>query len=274
MQQGAARISGWSKSVSSVIVIAIAIAGCALGPVATQVAVRIVMTIGTEIAVQEGMKFLQSITGPDQARQSPTLNVQYADSSGSTAAANYGIDSATGISITTSHVSGHISIDGDSRAQRVTVPPGSSATIVISQAQSNIPAQVPGEPVGSPPEAASPTEPASASATALVGMWKGHYYCNQGLTRLELTISAGATSDALSAKFAFSADPSNPDVPSGSFAMQGTYVNGRLSLQGDHWIDEPVGYIMVDLTADVGPNDHTINGAVSAGCSTFSVDRA
>ncbi|GLY72388.1 hypothetical protein Airi01_006550 [Actinoallomurus iriomotensis] len=129
---------------------------------------------------------------------------------------------------------------------------------------------------------ASPSAPgvpalSPGTAAAVAGNWRGTYTCLQGVTDLELVIRPVTTDGGLEATFSFSAHPGNPSVPSGSYAMQGTFVSRDLELRGVRWIERPGDYLMVGLSADV-PEDHPsrIRGRVvseTAGCTTFSVDR-
>ncbi|MER7177089.1 serine/threonine-protein kinase [Streptomyces mesophilus] len=132
-----------------------------------------------------------------------------------------------------------------------------------------------------PPVADSgqPTEPEAEDRSSVTGEWRGTYTCYQGKTGLTLTMSED--SGAVTATFDFYAVDTNPDVPSGTFAMKGTYSGGRLKLLGDHWIQQPEGYLMAGLAADVdGASPQTITGTVtdddgtpSDSCSTFTVAR-
>ncbi|HEX2316033.1 MAG TPA: protein kinase [Thermomonospora sp.] len=134
----------------------------------------------------------------------------------------------------------------------------------------------------SPPEGGTNTSALAdppnqgAPATAVVGEWKGTYTCTQGLTNISLNITESANG-GLEATFRFSPHPSNPSVPSGAFAMKGTFNGGVLDLNGDHWIQQPPGYLMVDLKANVSePRPMVINGEVDStgsDCSTFSIRR-
>ncbi|MEV0690730.1 hypothetical protein [Streptomyces sp. NPDC050388] len=136
-------------------------------------------------------------------------------------------------------------------------------------------AQPPTEPT---PSQAGPTRSAEAPAPKeppVVGTWRGSHLRNQGKSRLGLDISSSG-GGAPEAVFGFSAHPDNLDVPTGSFAMIGTYGEGRMALRGDRWIDQPDNYLMVDLEADVPQENPTaLEGEVvgSFGCSTFSVVR-
>ncbi|MCX4545724.1 serine/threonine protein kinase [Streptomyces sp. NBC_01565] len=124
--------------------------------------------------------------------------------------------------------------------------------------------------------AAVPPSASVSQPLPVVGSWQGTYLCGQGLTRLDLTITSPG-GHALEAVFAFSAHPDNPGVPNGSFTMTGSFQNGRMTLRGDRWINQPPGYLMVDLEAGVtGPRPALISGAVIssvASCSQFMVSR-
>ncbi|NUT10677.1 MAG: protein kinase [Nonomuraea sp.] len=130
------------------------------------------------------------------------------------------------------------------------------------------------EPTSTPASSTTPSPAPETSGISVAGTWTGTYMCNQGKTALELTIT-DAGSGELEATFAFKADPSNPDVPSGSFAMRGRLTGPVLELTGDRWIDQPGEYLMVDLKAAIeGDKPTAIRGIVdSDGCSTFEVRR-
>lgn len=113
-----------------------------------------------------------------------------------------------------------------------------------------------------------------------VGSFTGGYGCNQGLTSLVLTIE-DVDGQALTATFEFGPHPDNPDVPTGSYLMEGNYVDGEMILHGVEWIDQPQGYVMVDLRlySELGVDPHRIYGIVQApgvvddNCSLFTVAR-
>lgn len=110
--------------------------------------------------------------------------------------------------------------------------------------------------------------------------WHGSYVCNQGLTRLRLTLRPllpGKT-DQLEAEFSFSADPDNPVVPTGSFRMVGTLnpADLTLKLKQDRWLEQPndPSYRMIDLegTILVGEGQALYRGKVTTyGCQDFAV---
>ncbi|REE98303.1 serine/threonine-protein kinase [Thermomonospora umbrina] len=120
-------------------------------------------------------------------------------------------------------------------------------------------------------------EAPGTSVAPVLGAWTGTYTCTQGLTNLSLLITEAA-GGGLEATFRFSAHPSNPSVPNGSFVMKGSFTNGVLDLNGDRWLQRPGSYLMVDIKATniTGDRPLTINGVVdSTGseCSTFSIRR-
>ncbi|WP_158071231.1 serine/threonine-protein kinase [Streptomyces sp. CB00455] len=122
-----------------------------------------------------------------------------------------------------------------------------------------------------------PAPPTPAAQTLpVVGSWQGTYLCGQGLTRLDLKVTSPG-GHALAAVFTFSAHPDNPGVPNGSFTMVGSFENGRMTLRGDRWVDQPAGYLMVDLEASVaGDRPAVLSGAVVssvASCTQFVVGR-
>ncbi len=125
--------------------------------------------------------------------------------------------------------------------------------------------------IGTPPEPGSP----DGLPSSLNGVWDGTYTCNQGLTRLRLTL-AHKGDDRITGILRFSADPSNPTVPTGSYTVSGSLTGGSLELHGDSWISRPGVYLMVSLSARLSPADpDRIQGTVDGtGCSTFTVQRA
>jgi hypothetical protein len=127
----------------------------------------------------------------------------------------------------------------------------------------------------SPPTPTPPPSQSQAQAAAINGLWKGSYICAQGSTSLQLTITTAGSGDGVQATFNFYSTADNT-VPTGSFAMRGTFSGGVLTLDGDHWIVQPPNYLMVGLTANVqGSKPASITGQVTngVGCTTFSIQR-
>jgi hypothetical protein len=109
----------------------------------------------------------------------------------------------------------------------------------------------------------------------MAGNWSGTYTCAQGLTRLRLAIFQ-TTASHVTAIFKFSADSTNPNVPSGRYWMSGNYHSnsGKIVLRASRWIKRPTNYIMVDLTGDVADGNASISGTVlNRACSAFTVTR-
>ena len=134
----------------------------------------------------------------------------------------------------------------------------------------------------SPNAAGQPAHPALAAypvslpndPAALTGTWAGTYVCSQGETGLRLVIQAVA-GGALTATFNFSAVPSNPSVPTGSYTMTGTYSSAGVALTGDQWISQPSGYDMVDISASLpSQGGTTLNGTVTSCGTNFTLTRS
>lgn len=123
------------------------------------------------------------------------------------------------------------------------------------------------------------TTTSAAPATtrdAVLGTWTGVYVCAQGDTRLRLTFDRGPGPADLTAVFAFGPTESNPDVPRGSYRMEGTISDGLLNLHATTWIKKPRGYITVDIMAPVtgAAPPHLTGDIIGAPqCSTFAVAR-
>lgn len=127
----------------------------------------------------------------------------------------------------------------------------------------------------------TPSAPATTAAppaavpplTRLAGRWTGTYLCNQGKTALTLTLADSAIGSTL---FDFSADPSNPGVPSGSYSMTAAFEGPDLVFTPSAWISRPDAYIMVGLRVPgpVDPSTTVLRGTVTGeGCTTFEVFR-
>lgn len=110
---------------------------------------------------------------------------------------------------------------------------------------------------------------------SVIGVWEGRYTCAQGITRVTLRLLE-ATPVRASAVFRFSADSSNPGVPTGCFSMRGGYdpKTGGLKLQGESWIQRPMGYSMIDFDGQLDPYGTTFTGRViGSGCRNFHLER-
>lgn len=123
------------------------------------------------------------------------------------------------------------------------------------------------------------TPAAAVDAGFLDGVYTGGYTCAQGITYLELTLD-GYQDGSVSAVFRFNsakwAGGENRTVPEGRFAMVGRLNDqGQLVLQGDHWIQQPADYGMVNLAGLVTRQGSSLviagNVGGAPGCTTFRV---
>lgn len=82
--------------------------------------------------------------------------------------------------------------------------------------------------------------------------------------------------ESITAIFHFYATSQNPDVPTGTYAMEGTFNNdtGELRLGGVSWINRPRGYDMVPLNGEIAPNAAELTGRIEFhGCEQFTLRR-
>ena len=110
------------------------------------------------------------------------------------------------------------------------------------------------------------------NAKKLCGKWKGSYFCTQGETGLTLKIKGRSNGD-ITGTFTFYPIPSNknPMAKSGKFSFTGTYTSGKIILTQKKWIDQPEGYLMVDLEGELS-DPKTISGKImTPGCGDFKV---
>lgn len=116
-----------------------------------------------------------------------------------------------------------------------------------------------------------------AHAQDVTGDWTGKYICGQGITALHLTIQKVSAGKMIAATFSFGPLPENPDVPTGSYTMRGTYdaASRRVRLTGEKWVDAPDGYIMVPLDGYLSTSGQKISGRVPDAfpCTDFEVWR-
>lgn len=107
------------------------------------------------------------------------------------------------------------------------------------------------------------------------GSWVGTYFCNQGLTNLNLEISQSSDGE-IRAVFNFYPHPSLPDMPTGSFHMRGSYIPAtrELNLVAGQWINQPAGYNTVNLTGKLSEGGQKFTGKVGGHrCTTFALTK-
>lgn len=128
----------------------------------------------------------------------------------------------------------------------------------------------------SPTPSPSPsTDDLTAARAFLNGTWEGTYRCRQGLTGMKLTVFV-VDDHEVEATFEFFPVKSNPDVPRGSFVVEGSYTATGFTLQPGHWIKRPGDYVMVGLEASFSPRaGQSIRGEVAdSGCDDFSLTKS
>jgi hypothetical protein len=107
------------------------------------------------------------------------------------------------------------------------------------------------------------------------GIWQGDYVCAQGKTLLRLTIRPEKDGTSI-AYFHFFPPPDKPEDGRGCFSMRLGAARERaaLALRQERWLDNPNGYVMVDLVGQVDLAADTFRGVVEGPfCSTFSLTR-
>lgn len=116
---------------------------------------------------------------------------------------------------------------------------------------------------------ATPMKPDGNSANLAqpkaIAVYKGQYVCNQGLTGVVLSVMSPPSGQPLKVVFAFAPVPQNPTVPRGEYVMAGRFDpagNGFVDLRQVHWLNRPVGCVMVDLRGRTSPDDQQVQGTV------------
>ncbi|MFD0593104.1 hypothetical protein ACFQZ4_11590 [Catellatospora coxensis] len=125
------------------------------------------------------------------------------------------------------------------------------------------------------PSPSPSTDDLTAARAFLSGTWEGTYRCRQGLTGMKLVLFV-VDDHEVEATFEFFPVKSNPNVPRGSFVVEGSYTATGFTLQPGHWIKRPGDYVMVGLEASFSPRaGQSIRGEVAdAGCDDFSLTKS
>jgi hypothetical protein len=101
-----------------------------------------------------------------------------------------------------------------------------------------------------------------ACAAGLTGTWSGVYLCGHGPTHADIAV-AEYGGGRISALMHFYADPSNPGVPEGCFALRGVEdPSGSFHLHPTQWILRPMGYAMAGLEGQIDVQKGSIDGIV------------
>ena len=102
------------------------------------------------------------------------------------------------------------------------------------------------------------------TSALMVGEWSGEYTAPQGPTKLILDIKEITSEGKVKAIFKFSALPKNPNVPSGSYKINGTFNSKtqklRLIANENSWISRPSHYFAVGLDGTLSQSCMEIEG--------------
>lgn len=80
----------------------------------------------------------------------------------------------------------------------------------------------------------------------------------------------------LTASFNFYPSVQNPQIPSGTFNMEGVFTEegGKLQLNGVEWVDRPPQYDMVPLVGRINEDKNLFIGSIEfPGCEEFTLKR-
>ena len=96
--------------------------------------------------------------------------------------------------------------------------------------------------------------------------YRGNYICAQGVTGLSIRI-VDKTSPQKRAVFSFGSTASAPNLPAGSFMMQGRVDldGGSLNLDSVSWLVQPPGWVMVSLVGTSTDHGESFRGKVTGG---------
>jgi hypothetical protein len=108
----------------------------------------------------------------------------------------------------------------------------------------------------------------TASAKDLTGHFEGSYICQQGETPLALDFLAN-DQGRLVAQFSFGGGNGSAK---GSFTLVGSWNGARFNLKAHEWLNQPDGFVMVDIDGEVTARGVSGN-ILTPGCSNFSAVR-
>lgn len=119
--------------------------------------------------------------------------------------------------------------------------------------------------------------PLALAETSLEGAWSGEYICGQGLTnmRMELELVEQAQ-PGYKGTFAFSAHETNPEVPSGEYAVFVRWLEEGVSFEviPTQWIAQPDYYKTVGMVGVMAEDGASMSGLMaSEECPSFAATR-
>lgn len=121
---------------------------------------------------------------------------------------------------------------------------------------------------------ASQPVPAGGAAEA---EYQGAYFCGRQVAHLTLEVYPQAGEPRRRAMFSFGPEPTSPDVPRGSFIVEGSIdlQGGTLVLAPVKWVTQPRGYDWLGLSGRSDDGGKTFSGRVtdSGACTIFTLRR-
>ena len=126
--------------------------------------------------------------------------------------------------------------------------------------------------------AAGPAGPGMAGAGEPVqAEYRGAYFCGRQVARLTLKVLPPADAQRQRALFSFGPQPTSPEVPAGSFVVEGSIDlrGGTMTLAPVQWVSQPAGYPWFGLTGRSEDGGRTFSGRVtdSSACNSFTFRR-
>jgi len=124
--------------------------------------------------------------------------------------------------------------------------------------------------------------PGVTQATRTTGLvqteYRGVYFCGRRMVRLTLTLFPPGGDARRRAVFSFGPLPTSPDVPHGSFIVEGSLDpnGGTFSLTPVKWVTQPPGYNWLGLSGRSDDGGKTYSGRVADSanqCTTFTFER-
>jgi len=108
----------------------------------------------------------------------------------------------------------------------------------------------------------------------LVGTWKGAYSCSVTPTPARLVIRQNADGGSLLATLTFEARTPEGETVRGRFRLSVDETADAITFAPSAWVQQPVGYSMIELRATHGTDDTRLEGRVTnPGCTTFAFVR-
>lgn len=113
--------------------------------------------------------------------------------------------------------------------------------------------------------AVQPALAAAGPMEEILGVYEGYYYATQGQTGV--TLSVYQEGSEVKAIFDFYNLPNRTNAEEGKFCMDVRYEGGQYYFDATDWIDQPSGYLTVDLELNL--NSYVLSGNVTYSGGTY-----